>query len=116
MLAALITIVLYRRIWLTHKIAEYEACVAAYCLRTAQSINVVAEMEQLWPQATMLFEIWRWDFGRYVVYQNHYAALAVFVERELALTDTRGGYFGSDLDNRVPESQDKEDQNDPSRN
>jgi hypothetical protein len=84
----LITLII-RRHWLNYHIATYTFTSVYYLWKTNKPSSVSAEMGQLWPMATMLLELWRWDFARYVVYQDHYEELQDFLAAESQLTQSQ---------------------------
>ncbi len=58
----------------------------------------------------MLTEIWRWDFRRYVVCQDHFDAMMDFTVRELAREDRGWDIFQADKQNPLDKDpQDKQD-------
>jgi hypothetical protein len=44
-------------------------------------------MSQIWPISHILFEVWRWDFSRYIVHQDHFGAMTAFISKELQRKD-----------------------------
>ena len=79
----IVSILLIRRLWLLSKIEEYALNALYFCHKNKLSVVVADEMSQIWPVSHILFEVWRWDFSRYVVHQDHLEAMNTFVAGEL---------------------------------
>ncbi len=84
-MATLLLIV--RNHWLAYRIQDHLFRVGYWARKTAPTQAVVTELCQLWPARFMLFEIWRWDFDRYIVAQDHLFDMDRFIDEELARTD-----------------------------
>lgn len=78
---------LVRQLWLASQIEEYGFNALYYCQRNKLSVVIADEMSQIWPGHIMLLEIWRWDFSRYIVHQDHLESMNAFIASELARKD-----------------------------
>lgn len=92
----LLAVLLARSRWVIWQKDRYEACRLWYCFRTKQSEQVTHEMALLWPGSVMVFEIWRWDWRRYVVHQEHFDAMVPFIAAELRRNDLDWDVFKKD--------------------
>lgn len=101
---------LLRARWITWQLADYTAKSLFYCWRTKQGVVVADEMSQLWPGSYMLCEVWRWDFRRYVVYQDHFDAMMDFTVAQLLRNDLGWEIFKPEeqnpLDSQAPKDDD----------
>lgn len=90
--AAAVLICSIRDHWLAYCTERY-VLIGDYWLRaTGQPQSVAVEMAEFWPKSTMRLELWRWDFSRYVVYQDHLSdsmtfAVKACLRRELTLEE-----------------------------
>lgn len=78
---------LVRRLWLASQIEEYGFNALYYCQRNKLPVHIADEMSQIWPGYIMLLEIWRWDFSRYIVHQDHLSDMNTFITSELSRKD-----------------------------
>lgn len=74
--------------WLSWKIEDYTLCSQFYILQTHQSMEVAAEMAEIWTPKHMLWEVWRWDFDRYIVCQDHLDDMLAWRDEELLKEST----------------------------
>jgi len=72
-----------RRHWLDHHLALFIIKGDFWARITHQSDEVVDEAIQFWPDSIMRWELWRWDWNRYVVHQEHLEAMNAFIDGEL---------------------------------
>jgi hypothetical protein len=54
-----------------------------YCWRTKASTEVAENLEQLWPNHYLYWELWRWNFDRYIVHQELAAEMMEFIAEEM---------------------------------
>lgn len=87
-LASLIlAVLLVRRLWLSAELERYGLNALYYCHKKQLSVVTADEMSQFWPLYHMLFEVWHWDFSRYIVHQDHLADMNAFIAEELERKD-----------------------------
>jgi hypothetical protein len=87
LIAVALSVLLIRQLWLMSKIEEYTLNSLYFCHRNKLSTVVADEMSQIWPISHILFEVWRWDFSRYIVHQDHFGAMTAFISKELQRKD-----------------------------
>lgn len=68
--------------WLHWKTQVYVIKGEYWVRATRQSQRVVDDMGQLWPADWMKWELWRWDFGRYIVHRDHWDEAVAFTDSE----------------------------------
>lgn len=83
-LGGLAALYLVRIQWLAASLERYSFDVSYYCLKTQQSPEIRQDMAKLWPADRMLFELWRWDFRRYVVDHEQLDHMEAFLAEELS--------------------------------
>lgn len=98
----IVSTLLIRRLWLLSKVEEYALNALYYCHKNKLSVVVADEMSQIWPVGHILLEVWRWDFSRYIVHQDHLEAMNTFIAGELerknlALTEFEEEQMGNNL-------------------
>lgn len=86
-IAILISTLFVRYIWLSSEVEKYSLNAVYYCHRKKLGIAVAQEMAEIWPIGYIIMEIWRWDFSRYVVHQDHLEGMALFIHEELQRKD-----------------------------
>jgi hypothetical protein len=79
----IVSILLVRRLWLLSKVEAYALNALYFCHKNKLSVVVADEMSQIWPVGHILLEVWRWDFARYIVHQDHLADMNKFIAGEL---------------------------------
>lgn len=87
LVALILSVLIIRRFWLTACVEEYGFNALYYCQRKQLSVVTADEMSRLWPGYIMLFEIWHWDFSRYVIHQDHLEAMNAFISTEMERKD-----------------------------
>lgn len=70
--------------WALAHLEMYTLNASYFCVKTKQPISVRQEMGEVWPKEWMLFELWRWDWKRYIIHHDHFYAMTAFIQRELA--------------------------------
>lgn len=101
LVALIAAILLIRRFWLLAKIEEYSLSALYFCHKTKTSVVIADEMFQLWSTTHMLFEVWRWNFSRYIVHQDHLEDMNAFIAIELERDDLDLAEFkGEEVDKK----------------
>jgi len=106
LIVGVLFILLVRRLWLMAELEKYGLNALYYCQRNKLPVHIADEMSQIWPTFHILFEVWHWDFSRYVVHQDHLETMNVFIAAELARKDldlarweVENGVIGEDPSN-----------------
>ncbi len=102
-LAALLLALIVRKHWINYHVQAYSFKSVYYLWKMGKTPDVAGEMSQLWPMSHMLFELWRWDFSRYIVYQDHYEEMEAFMGNETRLSDAQLLMALADLEARDAE-------------
>lgn len=107
-------VLLVRRLWLMAELERYGLNALYFCQRNKLPVHVADEMSQIWPTFHILFEVWHWDFSRYVVHQDHLETMNVFIAAELTRKDldlarweVENGVIGEDPSSPTPKPIDK---------
>ncbi len=82
-LAALFTI---RAHWLSYHVEQYRLNAAFYIWKSKKK-DVLEEMSRIWPYYLVMLEIWRWDFNRYVIHQDHLYEMEGYIAEALERSD-----------------------------
>lgn len=80
---ALLFVFLVRDRWIKKEIKLYFTNLNWWANASDPSPQVRQESVLIWPYHYMFFELWRWNFRRYVVHHEHYDSVAEFVREEL---------------------------------
>ena len=99
----LLTVFLIRSRWIVWQAEQYTTTALYWAMLTKQPISVTKEMSEIWPLHQMFLCLWIWDFGHFVVRQDHYHAMQAFILSELDREDRGWEIFEKDLD-KEPET------------
>lgn len=86
-IAAITLLLAIRGQWIVWQAERYGYLASYYCLRTRQSAEIVRDMTLVWPASRMLWELWNWDWRRYVVDHDSFDAMCVWMRQECQRTD-----------------------------
>ena len=86
-LSLVLAILFVRRLWIKAELEKYNLNALYFLHRNKLSMVVADEMSHVWSYSHMLFEIWRWDFSRYIVHQDHLEVMNAFIASELERKD-----------------------------
>ena len=95
---AVILIFAIRWHWLIWKTDRYLTLSTYWTIMTNQSPKVEADMMEIWPIFHTLFEIWRWDFNRYVVNQGLLADMEDWVDYQKSRPGLDWNQFAEELE------------------
>ena len=86
-LSAALATLFVRRLWIVAELEKYNLNALYFLHRNKLSVIMADEMSHVWPYSHMLLEVWRWDFSRYVVHQDHLEVMNAFISSELERKD-----------------------------
>lgn len=66
--------------WIVWKLEDYRLKVLWFCVATKQKKEILQDMSQLWPITIMAFQLWNWNFRKYVVDQEKYDEMIEFLD------------------------------------
>lgn len=78
---------LYRSMWVAYKLEDYHFRATHYLTMNQLPAEVAHSMYETWGKEWMYWELWRWDFSRYIVDQEHYHGMLEYMDTQLARTD-----------------------------
>lgn len=91
-----------RILWLNYHIECYTVTSSLYITQTKQPESVAREMAEMWPTQDMLWELWRWDFDRYIVSQDRLEDMLEWRDEELLKANTLDSYMQGGNDSGSP--------------
>lgn len=94
---ALIGLVTIRRFWVMYSVESYQLKVFHYTTMNQLEEKMVMEMHQFWPVYYAYYEIWNWDFTKYIVHLDHYEKMKKFIDQELSRKDLDNDTFQREL-------------------
>lgn len=93
LIAGITALLAVRAHWLRYHGDCYAICASWYIYRTKQGALALEAMDARLPGWYQLWEVWRWDYRRYVVDHDHHDAMTAFVAEELKRDDLDWSVF-----------------------
>lgn len=76
-----------RSFWVSWALEDYQMRSLTYLTLCRLDEEAGSDMGELWPRSYMYWELWRWDFRRYVIDHERYDLMVEWLDTQLARTD-----------------------------